>query len=760
MAKREPSEVRNAPSEEHPETIEEQRRLKEMTERDEELVGDKDIFDACLAVYKDVEKGFADQWDRANDAMDYWDIYNCQLGPKQFYSGNSKVFVPIVPDAVDARKVRFTNQIFPVSGKNVEVISSESKPQDLMSLLEFYIRKCHLRNEIIPALMVSGDVEGQYNVYMRWAQNERHVTWKIKKEGMEHEGDEDQGYAPLQVQGEKDLQEFDSRSIENNEDISTVDDDYYDIEEDTVVHQFPVVEVLADADVLVLPFSAANVESAIAAGGSATILRKWSKSKIEQLIDEGEIDEAEGKKLLKEFEAVKKDTPGPNADKKMIDAAGVRWEGEKQAAHVYETWTMLNVDGERRMCRIYFGSEEIILGVKRNPYWCDLCPLLSSASRRVRGSFKGQSRVKRVETMQYAANDFFNEGMDSAHFSLCPIVLTDPLKNPRTTTMVLSTSAIWETSPNDTQFAKFPALWQDAFGIVEKIASFIFQDLGVNPAMIPQMPAGAGSSKTNQAKVAQEQQVDILTTADVVTELESGILTPILRWFVYLDHQFRDDDLMVRQFGVEGRRMSMDAIKPVQFDRRFEVKWFGVESARSAQQMQLQMAGLNVVRGIPPQLYQGFKLNLVPVIQQFLENLYGPRVAAEVFQDMRRQLTLDVEFENRLLHDGFDVPVQALDDDAAHLRAHMAVLQETKDPTGFVRKHMMLHQQQMQQKSQQQQMQQIMQQMQGQGQQGPGQKRLGSAGGQSRGGQGPAGMIHSDQLGGTQAPRQRQGVGG
>jgi hypothetical protein len=43
----------------------------------------------------------------------------------------------------------------------------------------------------------------------------------------------------------------------------------------------------------------------------------------------------------------------------------------------------------------------------------------------------------------------------------------------------------------------------------------IFQTLGVNPAMMPQSPAA--TTKRNQAEIANEQAVDLLTTADAVT---------------------------------------------------------------------------------------------------------------------------------------------------------------------------------------------------------------------------------------------------
>src|SRR6516165_12648650 len=157
-------------SDDQPKAQVEQQEL--LPDRNAELCRDKDVEDTCLKLYGEIEKGFSDQWERSNSQMDYWDIYNCELGPKQFYSGNSKIFVPIVHDAINARKVRNTNQIFPPSGKNVEVITSETRPEALLALLEFYIRKTRMRSQIIPQLLKNGDVEGHYNIYMGWHRNE------------------------------------------------------------------------------------------------------------------------------------------------------------------------------------------------------------------------------------------------------------------------------------------------------------------------------------------------------------------------------------------------------------------------------------------------------------------------------------------------------------------------------------------------------------------------------------------------------------
>jgi len=685
----------------------------QLEDRKDELTKKPGIEKACLDLIKDVEKAFQDQWDRANSQMDYWDIYNCQLGPNQFYSGNSKIFAPIVHDAINARVTRFVNQIFPRSGKHVEVSASEGKPQALMALLEFYIRKCKLRTKVMPPLLRNGDVEGQYNLVVGWTRNERYVAMRVHR-------------SPT----------VDALKIDG-------DEEFDDIQEETLVHQYPTVEVVADADIVISPVTAASVEEAVANGGFVAITRRWSKSKIRQLIRDEEIDKEEGENLLKTMNA-KQERQYPDKPKAMADAAGVKIDGGKSLAVVREVWLKLKVDGERRICRAYFGGEQQILSVRRNPYWCDKVPVLSCAVDKVEGSFKGQSKVKFVDTIQYAANDALNEGMDAAAYALLPIIMTDPDKNPRVGSMVLNVAAIWETNPNDTKFAQFPALWKDAFTIVNGCKDQIFQTLSVNPAMMPQQVMQPGK-KPNQAQIANEQQVDILTTADAVTNVEGEILTPLLQWMVALDHQFRDQKMTLRAFGEMGVHVEMEEIEPVQMDRRFEFRWYGVEAARNAQEMQMQMAGLNVITKIPAEAYPGFKLNMAPVIAQFIENLFGPRLAPQIFTDIRKELTLNPEFENTMLEAGYNLATHPMDDDAAHLQAHMQAFQQHGDYHGSLRMHMIAHQMQMQQKQQAVKMQ-AEQALQGpqQGAQ-PGGPRQGAIPGPGRA-QGPPGMIHRDRM--------------
>jgi len=704
-------------------------------DRDAELSTIKAVEETLIELYDDVEKGFKAQMERSDELADYWEIYNCTLNQHQFYNGTSRIFVPIVHDAVNARKTRFVNQLFPTTGRYVEVTTEDGTlPQAEMALLEHYVRMAKMRTQTAPALVKNGDVEGQYTIYIDWQETTRHVVTKTKKKVMVPLGAEHKAGAS-DAPGEPDAVS-DEMGLE-----ADLDEDVYDIREETLRSGRPRIEVIADSDFLVLPMTADSLDEALDSGGSVTVIRRWSPAQIKRMIKRKLVRKAQGEILLKELR--KEDRPGEfDKQKKMVDAAGIHFGERGKYALVWETWTKLYLKGERRLCRVYFGGEKLILGCKRNPYWSDRLPIKSAPVEKVQGSFKGISKVEPVADMQYAANDAANEGMDSAAYALSPIIMTDPEKNPRVGSMILSMAAVWLCDPVSTKFAEFPHLWRDALEIVGTMQQKIFQTLSVNPAQITQ--AGASlKKKPSQAEIANEQQIDILTTADAVTVLEDEIFTPALAFMLELDHQFRSDDLIVRQYGEMGARANMQRIPPTQMDRRYQFRWFGVEAARNAQQVQQQIAGLNILRGMPPQLYQGYRLDLAPAIAQLVENTFGPRLAPLIFKDARMELTMDPEEENQLLAEGLVMPVHMMDNHQEHLMAHMQQLQMRGDPSGVLRVHMMAHAKALEQM--QAQMQQQLAPPQG-GQGTPKGPKPGAQPGQQRGVQNPPGAIHEDRL--------------
>jgi hypothetical protein len=707
--------------------------------RDAELCDKSELQETLRKLYTDVEKAVTGQQDRTNSTLDYWDMYNCILSGKQFYNGTSKIFLPLIHNAVNARKTRFANQIFPSSQRNIEVISEDANiPNSLVSLIEHYIRKAKLRTQVIPALIKNGDVEGQYTIYVDWIENKRDVVYKKFK--------------PLEIElAEDELQEDEDEQIE-------------DIVEEEVTHQYPSVEVISDADFAVFPATSNSIEEALEKGGGAVILRRWSKATIKQKIADELIDEDAGKSLLAVMGEQQQGGQPRDTAKAMTDAAGIKKDARGSFALVYEVWAKLSYKlpgdkkAKKRIYKMFFGGPEIFLSCKRNPWWSDKLPIISAPVEKVVGSFKGKSKISAgVADLQILANDAVNEGMDSAAYALLPIVMTDPEKNPKIGSMIMSLAAIWETSPNDTQFAQFPALWKESFEIIAAAKAEINQTLSISPAAITQ---ALGKKKPNQAEIAQEQQVDILTTSDAVTNLEEGILTPMLQRMLELDHQHRNDALLVRQYGEMGISASMERVEPVQFHRRWELRWFGVEAARVASQVQQQISAVNVLRGIPPEMYDGYKLSLVPIIKQLVENTFGHRLAPHVFIDLRKQLAKDARIENMSLYQGELVTPNEMDNHQQHMAMHQQSAQELGDPHRTFEVHMQMHKIMLQKQAQAQQ---AKQQGNPGAPGGAGQPGLPGQGAQAQGpnqqAQQPNGAIPQDQMAaaGSPMPPRRMG---
>lgn len=683
------------------------------TDRDQELSGRKRILDRLEEVFADVQKGFQDQRDRSDALVDNWDAYNCKLGVKQVYTGNSETFVPIIADAVDARRTRFVNQMFPLSGRNVEVVSTDGdRPDSIVSLMEHYIQACKLRTQVAPALCVGGDVDGQYNLYVGWKKTKRHVARRVTK--------------PVEVDGVE------------------IDEEYEDMEEETLLVQLPDPQVISDADVLILPVTCDSVEDALAMGGSVTIKRRWSKGQIKAMAKDGEITQAAADNLADTMS--KAPTTGRNLRKKQVEAIGIKSGGTGKYAEGYETWTVLKVDGEERLCVARYAGE--VLGCKLNPYWSDLCPLISVPVAKVAGLAKGIAPVTKVLPLQCFANDMANAGADTAYYSAMPIIARDPQGSPAP--LILGLAAIWNISPEAVKFMQFPALWKDSEALVASIKQQIFQSLGVNPAMMPQ--STGGKVKRNQAEIAQEQQVDMLTTADAVTGMEEGVLTPFLERVLWYDHQFRDEALTVRQYGEMGIRAKMDKIPPVQMNARYTFRWLGAEMARNAAANQQKMAGLNMLRAIPPSSLPGKRIDLSAAIIEFVQTTFGPRIAPLTIVDQKYEQTLPPDVENEMLEEGFDLAVHAGDDDPKHIQSHLGAMKAKGDPAGTMRSHIQKHQMQMQAKAMNAHQQQQPQQP---GQGGPpgGQpSQPGSAPQGQRPMRGPPGMINPDRMSAAGAP--------
>ncbi len=682
-------------------------------------------------VFGHVLKGFEDQAERSNDSDEWWAIYHCELGGEQTFNGTAQIYVPAIRDAVNARVTRFSNQLFPTTGHHIDCISTDgSQPMEVIALANHYIGAAQFETSVVRPLLQNGDIEGQYNLYIGSQTFERQIVSR-------------ETHAPRDpltgAEGEGE----------------TIDD----IREDDITEFQPSFEVLHDSDVLVLPVAADSVEQALQAGGSVTILRRWSSEKIERMEEAGEIrsDMAEALEVGMVSES---GAPGlTDIGRQLVKAVGIRGKGHH--AMVFETWLMLPLneggqyakDGKRRLCRVWFGLNREQLGARRNPYWNDRCPLLSAPVNKVAGVLKGKSLVEPVAPVQYEANDAANERADVDHMGAMPIIRRVP--GHGNSPLVLAPAAVWDAAPGDISFMEFPDLAPRAKARILDAYQIIFQSLSVNPSMLPQQAPLSG--KGSQARIAQEQQVDLLTTASSVKVLIEAILNPAVAWIIDLDHQFRDADLTVRAYGELGIKAEMIPVPPLQNRARYSFSWIGAQ--QSAQNMALIQGGtqfINVAKEMEQQLLrEGIQLKVAPAMERQSVALFGAKTAAITFVDARRNLTVPADEENALLAEGHDPPVHPLDSDAEHLRKHMALAQESGDPFGNIRVHIENHIQQLTAKNQAMVAAQQPGAMGVPGGAGPGVSgrargqgppRPGANPAQGRPAQQPAGAIHADRL--------------
>ena len=658
-------------------------------------------------LYQSVLDGFDAEKERADDIKGFWDMYNCILSNGQGYKGRSRLFAPFVHEAVTARVTRFVNQVFPSSSRHVEAVTEDGTiPRAAVALCEHYIADAELRS-IIHSLAVSGDVEGQYNLYVSWEEGNRRTVRREEKPVKA-------GSAP--VGKVKDVTEEDEPT------------------------GGPSVEVLSDADVLILPVTSASLDKALNTGGSVTILRRWNKRRIRQLIRDGEIDKKVGEELLESIDSYK-DEKRVDVAKAAVKSAGVKKDGRGKHALVYEIWTELDIgeDGEYLLCQVYMAGKDKVLMARRNPYWCDRCPLLSAPVVKTFGSIKGRSQIAPVEPLQVFACDVLNQTADSAAYTLNPITLRDPAHC--SSALVMAPGAIWDVPPNGASFAEMPEIWARGMEILSAIKAEIFQVLSVNPSMITQ----GSKKKLSQAEVAAEQQIDILTTSDATRSLVDSILDPLMTWFMDMDYQFRKNEVTIRAYGEMGMQAMMQKIPPFEMRKRVSFCWIGAEIAKNAAALQQKIAGLNILMQLPPQAMPHYKLNPEAIILDVVESVYGARIANQAVIDMRTVMSVPPEAENELMKMGHIIPVHMMDNPLEHIPMHQQFVDSGEDVFGTAASHIQEHRAQ------------IMQMMQAQaGQMGqpgqPGQTPPGAQPGAPRPAQGPPGMLHQDRMSGAGDP--------
>src|ERR1019366_5412070 len=148
-------------------------------DRTKQWMNDEKVKEKLEGMYSDIVKGYEDKNEQKENIEEAWECYNCELNENQGYVGTSQIYIPIIHDAIEARVTRFSNMMFPMSGRYSEVTSVDAEvPYETMALLDHYVEKSRLRDSVVPSLLRSGDIGGQYTVEMTWKDRKRYTVKK------------------------------------------------------------------------------------------------------------------------------------------------------------------------------------------------------------------------------------------------------------------------------------------------------------------------------------------------------------------------------------------------------------------------------------------------------------------------------------------------------------------------------------------------------------------------------------------------------
>lgn len=691
-----------------------------------------EIFKQAQDIYQPVQKAYDGKAEQADSIEEYWNIYSAKPDANLQYSGNSQCYVPVVRDAINSRVKRRLKQLFPTKHRHCEAVGSTGEiPHAQLALLEHYIRKTHLK-EIVRSDLVAGDVTGQWNLYIDWTRSYRRITEDIRRNPV--------------------LEDVPGQTV----DLLDPTEEEDATEESEVLEEGPEVVDFATEDLAVVPPTCNDIEKADA----VSLRLRLSKAKVQMLVSEGVFTLREGETVDQLWDGLEKNA-GPGGRQQNRDPnrartwdAGVKTEGSYKYLLCYEVTARLSFpdpanEGKtiKRLAYIYFASQTRVLGIIIANQWGGKRPIISAPVERVKGSFFGVSKVEPVKFLQWNLVDYWNMGQDSAMYSLLPVFAVDPLANPTWSQLVMGLAAVWPVSPDKVKPITQQQLYKEALTICDNMKRQIWESMDVTELMMGRMPQGRKNNQLMGA-VQQEAMTNIMDDAE---RYEEAMLTPLVERLMEYDRQYRTNSLTIVTMGEIGQKLKMTEIEPQQFGERYRYQWAGTSIVQGQQLMQQRIAGLNVLRGIPPQQLSGRRLDVTPIIERFVEDLYGPELAPKILIDERNLFTVPPDVENEMMHNGLPAQVHEADNDQEHLVAHMSAARLTGDPQGRYRAHIAMHTMAMQAKLQKQ----VAQQ---QGQPGApgagppgiaGSPRVGAAAAGPRGGvQAPPGLPHPDQAAG------------
>jgi len=641
----------------------------------------------------------------------------------------------VVRDAINARAKRVLKQLFARNRQHVDAVTEDDHlPFTQIALIEHYIRKTDLR-DIVRSDLIAGDVTGQWCLMLDWTKSTRMITNLVRRN-------------PI-------VESIDGKNVEDLG-MEADDEEIEETEDEEITEEGPDIVDFSVQDIAVVPPTCTNLQKA----KLVAVRVRFSAEELRQKKDEGVFIFPPGTDIDDFVNDPDKRRDRHNPQKKQTNDAGVKTEGTTKYAMLYAVYGKLPFEKgkPKREAIVFFSAKEQIIGLIENPLWSGKRPIICKPVERLQGSFFGKSKVEPVKFMQWQLCDIHNIGIDSAYYSMLPVFAADPTNNPNWAALVAGVGAVWPIAPDDIKKIDFGQLWKDADSKVEVLTRQIEKALGINDMMMGVMPKGRKNNQT-MAAMQQEQSTEV---TDHALRYEEEVLNPLVEFIFELDQQYRTKPLMIETRGMIGYKAAIEEIPVQQWGERYLFRWIGTETMQNMQTIQQQIGFMNVLKGTPPQMLGGKKVDLSPIIVRAVAALFSPEDASKILVDERNLYSVDPDMENEMIFNGQDVNVHPNDDDPEHLKSHMAAAAKNGDPRGLYQFHIMRHMNQLQTKRQTQQGQEQQKGMPGSpggasptGGPAPGvggTPKPGAMPGPPRPGQNPPGAIPPDQMSDPNVP--------
>jgi hypothetical protein len=266
-----------------------------------------------------------------------------------------------------------------------------------------------------------------------------------------------------------------------------------------------------------------------------------------------------------------------------------------------ETWVWITYCGEE------------ILRIQENPWWFNTPPYLFASIFQEHDYFYGHGIVEGLEAWQYMANDLVNQTMDATTYSINGIVIFDPAVVDDPDMYQFEPMAKWLISPEAVKFERPPSqLSVEGLNMVRFLIN-IMQDQSKANALVSGSPReGMGRAVGTATGVSQLAASGNAAVLDQVEELETQLLTPLLKMNEIAAHQFMDSAMIIRQMGPDGALLTDRIIEPQDLVLSSDIRWIASTRLREKLSKSQQMLNLlNIGVGIPPELArsQNFRIN-------------------------------------------------------------------------------------------------------------------------------------------------------